>query len=313
MNLQDKRILVTGGSGFLGRHLVAKLRAMRCSVIAPPSEYLDLMNAGLTCEYVHRSKPGVVFHLAARCGGIGANMRDPLGFFQSNMYMGMSITNACVGENVKVVLVGTVCSYPKHTPTPFRESDLWNGYPEETNAPYGIAKKALLTMAQAYRQQYGLNSIYLIPANLYGPGDNFDPQTSHVIPALIRKFIEAKESGKQSVTLWGDGTATREFLYVEDCADALIAAAELYDGAEPVNVGTGREISIDALALGIARDLGYTGLIEYDESKPNGQPRRVLDCSRALREFGWQAKTPMGTGMDRTIAWYMDQRKVAAA
>lgn len=304
--------MVTGGSGFLGSHLVDRLQDSL--VMVPRRAAWDLFDTKATFQLFRQFRPHVVFHLAAKCGGIGANQDAPAEFIVDNIVMGANVIEACHAARVeKLVLVGTVCSYPKHTPAPFREEDIWNGYPEETNAPYGVAKRALLTMAQAYRQQYGMNAIYLIPANLYGPRDNFDPQTSHVVPALIRKFLEARESGAKVVPIWGDGTATREFLYVEDCAGALIEAAEQYDGGDPVNIGNGREISIKKLAYEIAGMCGYEGRLQWDATKPNGQPRRVLDVSRAQKLFGWEATTGLEAGVRRTIAWYREHRKAMAA
>ncbi|MDX6415001.1 MAG: GDP-L-fucose synthase, partial [Gaiellaceae bacterium] len=251
------------------------------------------------------TRPRLVFHLAAEVGGIGANRMSPGRFWYANLVMGTNILEQSRRANVeKLVLVGTICSYPKFTPTPFSEADLWNGYPEETNAPYGIAKKALLVGAQAYREQYGLNSIYLLPVNLYGPGDSHDLAASHVIPALIRKMVDARERGEQEIVLWGDGSPTREFLYVEDCAEALALAAKLYDASDPVNLGTGDEISIRDLARLVAEVTGYEGLIGWDASKPNGQPRRRLDVSRAEALFGFRARTPLREGLERTVAWY---------
>ena len=249
--------------------------------------------------------PDKVIHLAAACGGIGANQKNPGTFFYDNILMGVNLMEAARLNGVsKFVQFGTACSYPKYCPVPFKEEDLWNGYPEESNAPYGIAKRALLTMAQAYREQYGFNAVYLIPTNLYGPRDNFDSDTSHVVPALIRKCVEAKRKGDKEIAVWGDGTATREFLYAEDAADAIVYATEQYDGGEPVNVGSGQEIDIKTLTETIAQIVGFSGTIEWDSSKPNGQPRRKLDCTRALKEFGFTASTPLGEGLRRTTEWY---------
>jgi len=255
------------------------------------------------------ARPELAFHLAAEVGGIGANRANPGRYWYANLIMGAHVLEQCrLHATPKLVLVGTICAYPKHTPVPFREDDLWNGYPEETNAPYGIAKKTLLVGAQAYREQYGLNAIYLLPVNLYGPGDNFDLETSHVIPALVRKMLEAKERGEREVVLWGDGSPTREFLYVEDCAEGLALAAERYDGPEPVNLGTGEEISIRDLAHLVAEITGFSGELLWDTTKPNGQPRRRLDTSRAQALFGFQARTPLREGLARTVEWYRRAR-----
>ena len=305
-----KRVLVTGGTGFLGLRVWAKLKEIG-AVVIPTSRAHDLRSTQQVEYLLGCYKPDVVIHCAARCGGIGANAARPADFFYENMRMGMNVIHLCHARKVpKLVMIGTVCSYPAMTPAPFKESDLWNGYPEETNAPYGIAKRALLTMCQAYRQQYGLNAIFLMPANLYGPGDNFDPETSHVIPAIIRKCVEARSRGESSITLWGDGTPTREFLYVGDAAEAIILAAERYNGAEPVNLGTGREISIADLASMIAWKTFFIGELHFDASKPNGQMRRVLDTSRAFAEFGWRASTDLETGLAATIDWYCANAQV---
>jgi GDP-L-fucose synthase len=302
----DRRILVTGGGGFLGGHLVAILRARGAQSIATPrSKEVDLRDPAATLRLLQKERPELVFHLAASVGGIGANRAHPGTFFRDNMAMGLSVLEAARLCGVaKVVIAGTICAYPKFAPVPFREDDLWNGYPEETNAPYGVAKKALLVMAQAYRQEFGCNFVMLFPVNLYGPRDNFDLETSHVIPAMIRKFLEAKDR----VTLWGDGTPTREFLHVRDAAEALVAAAERYDAGDPVNIGAGFEISIKDLAQKIAALTGYRGEIVWDESKPNGQPRRMLDTTRAKQRFGWQARIGFDEGLRETIDWYRGQR-----
>jgi GDP-L-fucose synthase len=302
LDLPTQRILVTGGAGFLGRHLCELLRERGCrNLFTPRAADYDLVNRADVARVLDAFKPTLVIHLAARVGGIGANRDNPGRFFYDNLAMGVNlIEQARVAGVQKFVQLGTVCSYPKHTPVPFREDELWNGYPEETNAPYGIAKKALLVMLQAYRAQYGFNGIYLLPVNLYGPGDNFDLQTSHVIPALIRKFSE----GGARVEVWGDGTPTREFLYVRDCARAIIAATERYDSAEPVNLGSGAEISIRELALKIRELTGSKAELSFDATKPNGQPRRCLDTSRAEREFGWRAQMPLDEGLRKTIAWW---------
>jgi nucleoside-diphosphate-sugar epimerase len=277
-------------------------------------EAYDLTEAGDAQRLFADARPELVFHLAAEVGGIGANRDNPGRYWYANLLMGTHVLEESRRANVKkLVLAGTICSYPKIAPIPFREDDLWEGYPEETNAPYGVAKKALLVGAQAYRAQYGLNSIYLLPVNLYGPRDNFDPETSHVIPALIRKMHEAKEEGKPNVVLWGDGSPTREFLYVEDCADGLWLAAQRYEGADPVNLGTGEEMSIRELAELIAELTGFDGEIVWDTTKPNGQPRRRLDVSRAEQLFEFRARTGFREGLDRTVAWYLENAPAVAA
>jgi GDP-L-fucose synthase len=285
--------------------VVARLREQGLDPFVVRSREFDLTEPTEVERLFAETRPELVFHLAAEVGGIGANRASPGRFWYANLVMGTNVLEQSRRGGVeKLVLVGTICSYPKLTPTPFREDDLWNGYPEETNAPYGIAKKALLVGAQAYREQYGLKSIYLLPVNLFGPGDNADLNASHVIPALIRKMIEAQERGESEVVLWGDGSPTREFLYVEDCAEALVLAAERYDGIEPVNVGTGQEIAIRELAMLVAGVTGFEGEIVWDTSKPNGQPRRQLDVSRAQELFGFHARTPLREGLERTVAWY---------
>jgi len=306
IDLSGKRLLVTGGAGFLGRHLVAALRRRGCDRITIPRRAdCDLTVEANVARLFAAARPEIVIHLAAVVGGIGANRAQPGRFFYENTQMGLLLMEHARRAGVeKFVGVGTICSYPKFTPVPFKEEDLWNGYPEETNAPYGLAKKLLLVQGQAYRQQYGLNAIHLLPVNLYGPGDNFDPESSHVIPALIRKSIEAREAGREEVVCWGDGSATREFLYVEDCAEALVLATERYDGSEPVNVGAGFEISIRELAPLIGELTGFTGRFVFDPTKPNGQPRRALDVSRARERFGFSATTDFREGLRRTIDWY---------
>lgn len=308
----DQRVLVTGGAGFLGSHVVDRLEAMGASVIAPRSADVDLTDQSATAKLFAETKPDLVFHLAAMVGGIGANRDNPGLFFYGNMAMGLHVLEqARVVGTKKVVVAGTICAYPKFTPVPFKEDDLWNGYPEETNAPYGVAKKALLVMAQSYRQQYGSNFVMVFPVNLYGPRDNFHLHNSHVIPAMIRKFITAKEEGAAEVTLWGDGSPTREFLYVDDCARGLLLAAERYDDPDPVNLGAGFEISIRDLAEKIQAATGYEGTIVWDADKPNGQPRRMLDTTRARERFGFSAEVDLDEGLKRTIAWYLDHRDVA--
>lgn len=300
-----RRVLVTGGSGFLGGYVVDQLRALGARVSAPRRRDCDLLDAAAIDRTLGAQRPEMIVHLAATVGGIGANQREPGRFFYENILMGVQLIEAARRHDVaKTIVAGTVCAYPKHTPVPFREADLWNGYPEETNAPYGIAKKALLVQLQAYRQQYGMNGIFLIPVNLYGPRDTFDPSRSHVIPALIRKMVEARQANAPFVEVWGTGRASREFLYVEDCARAILLAAQLYDGPEPVNVGAGAEITIADLAALIARLCRYEGRLRFDASRPDGQPRRSLDVTRAEQAFGFRATTPLREGLRRTVEWY---------
>jgi GDP-L-fucose synthase len=307
---QNRRVCVTGGAGFLGSFVVEKLHERGAKdIFVPHIEDYNLVQV----EDIHRmlddSRPDVIIHLAALAGGIGANRARPAEFFYINLMMGVQLIHEAWKFGLeKLLAVGTICAYPKYTPIPFKEENLWNGYPEETNAPYGLAKKMLLVQAQAYRAQYGFNTIYPLPVNLYGPRDNFDLETSHVIPALVRKCIEAKEHGEEQVVLWGDGSPTREFLYVEDCAEGLLMAMEHYDGPDPFNLGSGQEISIKDLAHLIARLTGFEGELFWDTTKPNGQPRRALDTSRAEKYFGFQAQMPFEEGLRRTIDWYLASR-----
>ena len=311
--VRGKRVLLTGGAGFLGRPVAERLRkAGAAEVFVPRSVDYDLTDADAVARAYADARPDTVVHLAAEVGGIGANRANPGRYFHANMAMGLHMIEQARRSAVeKFVQIGTVCSYPKHTPVPFREDDLWNGFPEETNAPYGIAKKALLTMLQAYRDQYGLRSAYLLPVNLYGPGDNFDPESSHVIPALIRKCEEAREAGAAEVVCWGTGSASREFLYVEDCAEAIVAAAERLDSPDPVNIGAQSEITIRALTEMIARLTGFAGDLTWDTTKPDGQPRRCLDTSRARELLGFTASTPLEDGLRRTIDWYRGNHPAA--
>ncbi|MFM1655474.1 GDP-L-fucose synthase family protein [Brevibacillus sp. B_LB10_24] len=307
----DKKVMVTGGAGFLGSHVVERLREWGCrQIIVPRSRQYDLRNPQTALTLLKETKPDVIIHLAATVGGIGANQKNPGSFFYDNLSMGIHLIEAARLTNVeKFIACGTICSYPKYTAVPFREDDLWNGYPEETNAPYGLAKKMLLVQSQAYRQQYGFNSIFLLPVNMYGPRDNFDLETSHVIPALIRKCIEAKEQGKDHITAWGSGKATREFLYVQDAAEAILLAGERYNDARPVNIGTGKEISIKEMAEMVAALTGFSGEIRWDSAKPDGQPRRCLDVQRAKEYFGFEAKVSLEEGLKKTIDWYVHHRK----
>jgi GDP-L-fucose synthase len=304
-----RRVLVTGGAGFFGSFVVDRLRALGAAVTVPRSRDYDLVDRGACRRVIADARPELVFHLAARVGGIGANRDNPGGMVFENAMMGLSLLEECrLAKVPKTVIAGSICAYPKFAPIPFREDDLWNGYPEETNAPYGIAKKLLLVQSQAYRQQYGVNSIVLFPVNMYGPRDNFDLRTSHVIPAMIRKCVTARDDGAPEVTLWGDGTPTREFIYADDAAEALILAAERYDSSEPVNIGSGTEISMKELADVIARATGFTGRFVWDTSQPNGQPRRQLDVSRAKERFGFVAKTSFADGLKATVDWYLAHR-----
>jgi len=307
-HVQGRRIMLTGGAGFLGAAVRCRLEAAGAAEVFVPRRCdFDLTDPRGTAEAYEQARPDTVIHLAAEVGGIGANRDNPGRYFYANMAMGLHLIEEGRKREIgKFVQVGTVCSYPKHTPVPFVEEDLWNGYPEETNAPYGIAKKALLVMLQAYREQYGLNGVYLMPVNLYGPGDNFDLQSSHVIPALIRKCEAARIAGAGHVCCWGTGSASREFLYVDDCADAIVAATERFDAAEPVNVGAHSEITIKELTELIARLTGFDGRLEWDPSKPDGQPRRCLETTRAKELFGFEASTPLEEGLERTIAWFRE-------
>jgi len=310
LDLKRKRIMVTGGSGFLGTCIVNKLRERGCeSIFVPRKSKYDLVRREAVEQAYADGKPEIVIHLAAVVGGIGANRENPGRFFHDNLMMGVQLMEEGRRRGIeKFVALGTICCYPKFTPVPFREEDIWNGYPEETNAPYGLAKKMLLVQSQAYRQQYGFHSIFLLPVNLYGPGDNFNPSSSHVIPALIKKCVDAVAAGKDTVEIWGTGKATREFLYVEDAAEGIVLASERYDTSEPVNIGAGFEISIKDLVELICRHTGFKGKIVWDPTKPDGQPRRCLDTSRARREFGFEARTGFEDGLRRTIDWYVEQR-----
>ena len=310
LDLATKRICVTGGAGFLGTHLIRRLKEHGAREIFVPQypEY-DLVREADIIRMIDTAKPDIIIHLAAKVGGIGANREKPGEFFYDNLMMGVQLIHQAWLKGVeKFVAIGTICAYPKFTPIPFKEEDLWNGYPEETNAPYGLAKKMLLVQSQAYREQYGYNSIFLLPVNLYGPGDNFNPATSHVIPALIRKCLEAKEHNASEIVAWGDGTPTREFIYVEDAAEGITLATERYNSSEPVNIGSSFEISIKDLTETIARLTGFNGTIRWDTTKPNGQPRRKLDTTRAREAFGFEAKTDFEEGLKRTIAWYANER-----
>ncbi|MFH1091387.1 MAG: GDP-L-fucose synthase, partial [Pseudomonadota bacterium] len=304
--MKDKWITITGGAGFLGKHLVKKLREQGCRNIAAVGhkEY-DLVRLEDVRRLYDDTKPDIVIHLAAKVGGIGFNQENPATLFYENLMMGVQLFHEGFLRGIeKFVAIGTICAYPKFTPVPFKESDIWNGYPEETNAPYGLAKKMMLVQSQAYRQQYGFNSIFLLPVNLYGPGDNFDPRSSHVIPALIKKCVDAKGNNEKEIVVWGTGKATREFFYVEDAAEAICLAAERYNSSEPVNIGAGFEISIGELAELIAELTGFEGTIIWDATRPDGQPRRMLDTTRAFEELGFKAKTDIRAGLKKTIEWY---------
>lgn len=309
---RNRRVCVTGGAGFLGSFVIEKLHQHGAEQIyVPLIEEYDLVKPEDIQRMYDTAQPDIVIHLAALAGGIGANRARPADFFYINLMMGVQLMHEAWKRGVeKFVAIGSICAYPKYTPVPFKEKNLWNGYPEETNAPYGLAKKMLLVQAQAYRDQYNFNAIYMLPVNLYGPRDNFNLETSHVIPAMIRKCIEAQECGEEQVVLWGDGSPTREFLYVEDAAEGIVMATERYNGREPFNLGSGMEISIKDLAEMITRLTGYNGRLVWDTSKPNGQPRRALDVSRAKEYFGFQAKMPFEEGLRRTIDWYRQNRKM---
>ncbi len=308
---REKRVCVTGGAGFLGSYVIRKLHQRGAGdIFIPHLENYDLVEKEAIQRMLDDARPDLIIHLAAKVGGIGANREHPADFFYDNLMMGTQLMHLAWQRGIeKVVMLGTVCAYPKFTPVPFREENLWDGYPEETNAPYGLAKKMLLVQSQAYRQQYNFNSIFLLPVNLYGPGDNFDPRSSHVIPALIRKCLEARESGQPEVVVWGDGSPTREFLYVEDAAEGILLAAERYNSSEPVNLGSAFEISIKDLAQLIARLCGYEGRLVFDASQPNGQPRRALDTSRAWNGFGFKAQVDFENGLRATIDWYVKNRQ----
>ncbi|MDD5491122.1 MAG: GDP-L-fucose synthase [bacterium] len=312
IELTSKKIVVTGGAGFLGKIVTGRLKNIGCkNIFVPKIEDYDLTKEADIVRMYGEFKPEIVIHLAAVVGGIGANRENPGKFFYDNLIMGVQLMEYARKSKVqKFVALGTICCYPKFTPVPFKEEDLWNGYPEETNAPYGLAKKMLLVQAQAYRQQYDFNSIFLMPVNLYGPGDNFNPQSSHVIPALIKKCVEAVKNNEKEITVWGTGKATREFLYVEDAAEGILLAAEKYDKPEPANLGAGFEISIKDLTEMIAKLTGFDGQIIWDRSKPDGQPRRCLDTNKAWKEFGFKAKTNFAEGLAKTIEWYKKEQKI---
>lgn len=309
---ENKRVVVTGGAGFLGSYVVEGLRKQGCKYIGVPrSKEYDLVKMDDIVRMYDDMRPDIVIHLAAVVGGIGANQAHPGEFFYKNLMMGVQLIEQARLHNIeKFVAIGTVCAYPKFTPVPFKEEDLWNGYPEETNAPYGLAKKMLLVQSQAYRAEYGFNSIFLLPVNLYGPGDNFDPSTSHVIPALIKKCVDAVENGADHIVCWGTGNVSREFIYAADAAEAILLATQYYNGPEPINIGSGFEITIKQLAEKIANLTGFTGQIRWDASKPDGQPRRCLDVSKAKEYFGFEAKTPFDEGLKATIEWYKANQKL---
>ena len=310
LNLKEKKIIVTGGAGFLGKFVTTKLKERNCKdIFIPKIEEYDLRNLETIKRMYRDFEADIVIHLAAVVGGIGANRENPGSFFYDNLIMGIQLMEQARLSNIeKFVALGTICAYPKFTPVPFKEENLWNGYPEETNAPYGLAKKMSLVQSQAYRKQYGFNSIFLLPVNLYGPGDNFDPKSSHVIPALIKKFYDAKINNDAEVVVWGTGEATREFLYVEDCAEAIVLATEKYNKPDPVNVGAGFEISIRDLAQKIKGIIGFDGRIVWDTSKPDGQPRRCLDTKKAEKEFGFKARVKFNEGLKNAIEWYIENK-----
>ncbi|MTT30901.1 NAD-dependent epimerase/dehydratase family protein [Terrilactibacillus sp. BCM23-1] len=312
MDIKSKRIVVTGGAGFLGKHVVKRLKDEGCKFIfVPRSKDFNLTKEAEIIRMLHTFDPDIVIHLAAVVGGIGANQKNPGKFFYENLIMGAQLMELSRVYGVeKFVAIGTICSYPKFTPVPFLEENLWEGYPEETNAPYGLAKKMMLVQSQAYRDQYGFNSIFLLPVNLYGPGDNFDLETSHVIPAMIRKFVEAKQNGESKVTLWGSGQATREFLYVEDAADSIVLATKYYNQSDPINIGSGHDTSIKKLAETIQVLTGFEGDVVWDTSKPDGQPKRRLDVQKAKEAFGFTAKTNLLVGLQKTLKWYLDETKI---
>ncbi len=306
--MKDKRITITGGTGFLGTHLVNVLKERGCRYIrATNSREFNLVKPEDVRRLYEETEPDIVIHLAAKVGGIGFNQENPASLFYDNLMMGVQLLHEGWRQKIeKFVAIGTICAYPKFTPVPFKEDDIWNGYPEETNAPYGLAKKMMLVQSQAYRRQYGFNSIFLLPVNLYGPGDNFDPRSSHVIPALIKKCVDAKLKGEKEIVVWGTGAASREFFYVEDAAEGIALAAERYDKSEPVNLGAGFEITIRDLVKLIVELTGFEGRIVWDETKPDGQPRRMLDTTRAFQEFGFTAKTDFREGLRKTIDWYVE-------
>ena len=310
LDLSQKRLCVTGGAGFLGKHLIARLEHYGAKdIFVPRSADYDLVKGGGIARMIDDAQPDIIIHLAAKVGGIGANMEKPGEFFYDNLMMGVQLIHQAWQRGVeKFVAIGTICAYPKYTPIPFKEEEIWNGYPEETNAPYGLAKKMLLVQSQSYREQYGYNSIFLLPVNLYGPGDNFNPASSHVIPALIRKCLEAKERGDKQIVAWGDGSPTREFIYAEDAAEGIALATMRYNSSDPVNIGSSFEISIKDLTETIARLCEFEGDVVWDTSKPNGQPRRKLDTARAKESFGFEAKTDFEEGLKKTIAWYKEER-----